>query len=39
MIYNNELLEQMGKKAKGVSNSDVLEKIYKEIKETILQKC
>lgn len=39
IIYNKELLEQMGRKAKEVSNSNVLEKIYKEIKETILQKC
>ena len=39
IIYNKELLEQMGKKAKEVSNTDALEIIYKEIKETRLHKC
>ena len=39
MVYNKELLKQMGDKAKGVANKDALEKIYEEIKETILHKC
>ena len=39
IIYNKELLEQMGKKAKQVSKTDVLEKIYEEVKNTILHKC
>ena len=39
IIYNKELLEQMGKKAKKVSNTDALDIIYKEIKETLLHKC
>ena len=39
IIYNRELLEQMGEKAKKVANRDALEIIYKEIKETILHKC
>ena len=36
IIYNKELLKQMGKKAKQVSNIDALEIIYKEIKENII---
>lgn len=39
IIYDKELLEQMGIKAKQVSNTDALEIIYKEIKDTILHKC
>ena len=39
IIYNKELLEQMGEKAKTVANKDALEVIYKEIKETILHEC
>lgn len=39
IIYNKELLEQMGKKAKTVSNSEALEKIYEEVKKTLLHKC
>ena len=39
IIYNKKLLEQMGKKAKKISNTNVLEVIYKEIKKTILHKC
>jgi len=39
IIYNKELLEQMGKKAKQVSSTDTLEKIYKEVKNVILHKC
>lgn len=39
LIYNNELLAQMGEKAKSVSKSNVLDVIYKEIKETVLHKC
>ncbi len=39
LIYNQELLKQMGKKAKTVANYNVIETIYKEIKETILHKC
>ena len=39
IIYDKELLEQMGIKAKQVSNTDALEIIYKEIKNTILHKC
>ena len=39
IIYNQELLNQMGEKAKEVANKDALEVIYKEIKETILHKC
>lgn len=38
LIYNNELLTQMGEKAKSVSKSNVLDVIYKEIKETVLHK-
>ena len=38
IIYNKELLIQMGEKAKQVSNTDSLEKIYKEVKQTILHK-
>ena len=33
IIYSEDLLKQMGEKAKRVSNTDTLEKIYKEIKE------
>ena len=36
IIYNKDLLKQMGKKAKQVSNIDALEIIYKEIKENII---
>ena len=36
IIYNKDLLKQMGKKAKQVSNIDALEIIYKEIQETII---
>ena len=39
LMYNKELLKQMGEKAKTVSQHDVIEKIYKEIKDTILHKC
>ena len=39
IIYNKDLLKQMGKKAKQVSNTNALEIIYKEIKNTILHKC
>ena len=39
LIYNQELLKQMGEKAQTVSKHDVVETIYKEIKETILHKC
>ena len=39
IIYNKELLKDMGQKAKTVSNNNVLETIYKSIKETILHKC
>lgn len=39
LIYNKKLLEQMGKKAKQVAPVDALEKIYKEIKNTMLHKC
>ena len=39
LIYNKELLKQMGEKAKTVAQHNVLETIYKEIKETILHKC
>jgi len=39
LIYNQELLKQMGEKAKTVSNNNVLEEIYEEIKNTILHKC
>ena len=38
IIYNKELLEKMGIKAKQVSNADALEIIYKEVKNTILHK-
>ena len=38
IIYNKDLLKQMGKKAKQVSNTNALEIIYKEIKNTILHK-
>ena len=36
IIYNKELLEEMGKKAREVSNTNALEKIYKEINKAIL---
>ena len=36
IIYDRNLLEQMGKKAKQVSNT---EKIYEQVKNTILHKC
>lgn len=39
LIYNKDLLKQMGEKAKTVAQHNVLETIYKEIKETILHKC
>ena len=39
IIYNKELLNQMGERAKSVSNKNALEIIYKEIKQTILHKC
>lgn len=39
IIYNKGLLNQMGEKARSISNKDALEIIYKEIKETILHKC
>lgn len=39
LIHNKELLEEMGKKAKKVSNQNSLDVIYKEIKETMLHKC
>ena len=39
IIYDRELLKQMGIKAKKVSKADVLDIIYKEIKNTILHKC
>ena len=39
LIYEQELLKQMGEKAKTVAQYDVLETIYKEIKQTILHKC
>ena len=39
LIYNQELLKQMGEKAQTVSNHNVIEKIYEKIKETILHKC
>lgn len=39
IIYNKDLLEKMGRKAKKVATEDTLEKIYKEIKQTILHKC
>lgn len=35
IIYNEEQLKQMGIKAKQVSNSDALEKIYSEVKEIL----
>ena len=38
IIYNKEVLIQMGETAKKVAPKDVLEVIYKEIKQ-ILQKC
>ena len=38
-ILAEELLKQMGIKAKHVSKTDVLEIIYEEIKNTILHKC
>jgi len=39
LIHNKDLLKQMGEKAKTVAQHNVLETIYKEIKETILHKC
>ena len=39
LIYNQELLKQMGDKAKTIAKYDVVEKIYEEIKDTILHKC
>lgn len=36
IIYNKELLRQMGQKAKQVSNTDAIEIIYKEIKKNIV---
>lgn len=39
IIYDKDLLEKMGEKAQEVSNTDALEKIYKEIKDSILHKC
>lgn len=39
IIYNKELLEHMEKKAKEVSKNDVLEEIYKIVKENMLHKC
>ena len=39
LIHNKELLEEMGRKAKKVSNQNSLDVIYKEIKETMLHKC
>ena len=39
LIYNQELLKSMGEKAQTVATHNVLETIYKEIKETILHKC
>lgn len=39
IIYNKDLLNKMGEKAKSISNKEALEIIYKEIKETILHKC
>lgn len=38
IIYNKDLLKQMGVKAKQVSNTDALDIIYKEIKK-VLHKC
>lgn len=38
IIYNKDLLKQMGEKAKSVSNKNALEIIYKEIKN-ILHNC
>lgn len=39
IIYNKELLKQMGEKAKTVSKNNVLELIFKEIEKLILHKC
>ena len=39
IIYNKELLKEMGQKAKTVANKDALKIIYKEIKNTILHNC
>jgi len=39
IIYNKETLEKMGRKAKQVSNTDALEKIYEEIRMAMLHKC
>lgn len=39
IIYNKELLKEMGISAQSISNTDALEMIYKEIKNTILHKC
>jgi len=36
IIYNKELLKQMGEKAKTVSNNEAIEKIYEQIKSVIL---
>ena len=38
LIYNSELLSQMGEKAKSISNKNAIDKIYQEIKKLILQK-
>ena len=38
IIYDKELLNNMGIKAQEVSNTDALEKIYKEIQDSILHK-
>jgi len=38
LIYDKELLKQMGEKAKSVSGKNSLEIIYKEI-EKLLHKC
>ena len=39
IIYDKDLLNNMGIKAQEVSNTDALEKIYNEIKDSILHKC
>jgi len=39
IIYDKDLLNEMGHKAQEISNIDALEKIYKEIKDSILHKC
>lgn len=38
IIYNKELLTQMGRNAKKVSNTNALDIIYKQIKDTMLHK-